>query len=38
MTEREYDKLVKSMMPKSPIGKDCLLPFWWVVVSAHWDS
>ena len=27
MTEREYDKLVKSMMPKSPIGKDCLLAF-----------
>ena len=27
MTEWEYDKLVKSMMPKSPIGKDCLLAF-----------
>ena len=27
MTEREYDKLVKSMIPKSPIKKDCLLAF-----------
>ena len=28
MTEREYDKLVKSMMPKSPWKKDCLNAFW----------
>ena len=27
MTEKEYDKLVKSMAPKSPILKDCLLAF-----------
>ena len=28
MTEREYGKLVKSMMPRSPILKDCLNAFW----------
>ena len=27
MTQKEYDKLVKSMMPRSPIYKDCLLAF-----------
>ena len=27
MTEKEYDKLVKSMMPKSPIWKDCVFAF-----------
>ena len=28
MTPREYDKLVKSMAPKSPLWKDCLNAFW----------
>ena len=28
MTEKEYDKLVKSLSPKSPIGKDCFNAFW----------
>ncbi len=28
MTEREYGKLVGSMAPRSPIGKDCLNAFW----------
>lgn len=28
MTERQYDKLVRSMAPKSPIWKDCLNAFW----------
>ena len=28
MTEKEYGELVKDMMPKSPIGKDCLNAFW----------
>ena len=28
MTEKEYGKLVKSMQPRSPIGKDCLHAFW----------
>ena len=28
MTEKEYGKLVKSMQPRSPIGKDCLNAFW----------
>lgn len=28
MTERQYDKLVKEMAPKSPILKDCLNAFW----------
>lgn len=28
MTEKEYDKLVKDSMPKSPIVKDCLNAFW----------
>ena len=27
MTPKEYDKLVKSMMPRSPIWKDCLFAF-----------
>ena len=27
MTEREYAKLVESMAPKSPMGKDCLMAF-----------
>ena len=27
MTEKEYDKLVKSLAPKSPLGKDCLKAF-----------
>ena len=27
MTEREYGKLVKELSPDSPIGKDCLLAF-----------
>ena len=27
MTEREYKKLVESMAPKSPIGKNCLMAF-----------
>ena len=28
MKEREYQKLVDSMVPKSPIKKDCLNAFW----------
>ena len=28
MTEREYDALVKSLVPKSPIKKDCINAFW----------
>ena len=28
MTEREYQKLVDSMAPRSPIWKDCLNAFW----------
>lgn len=28
MTEREYGKLVQSMMPPSPMGKDCFHAFW----------
>ena len=28
MTEKEYGKLVKSMQPHSPMGKDCLHAFW----------
>lgn len=28
MTEKEYDKLVQSMAPRSPIWKDCLNAFW----------
>ena len=27
MTERDYDKLVKELSPKSPMGKDCLGAF-----------
>ena len=28
MTEKEYSKLVDSLAPKSPMGKDCLNAFW----------
>ena len=28
MTEREYEKLVQDMAPKSPIVKDCFHAFW----------
>ena len=28
MTEKEYSQLVKEMMPKSPMGKDCFNAFW----------
>ncbi len=28
MTEKEYDALVKEMMPKSPLLKDCFHAFW----------
>ena len=28
MTEKEYGKLIASMAPRSPIGKDCLNAFW----------
>ena len=28
MTEKQYDRLVKQMSPKSPIWKDCLNAFW----------
>ena len=28
MTNKEYDKLVKDLSPKSPILKDCLNAFW----------
>ena len=28
MTPKEYDKLVKSMMPRSPLMKDCIYAFW----------
>ena len=28
MTEKEYDALVKEMMPKSPIIRDCFNAFW----------
>ena len=28
MTEKEYDELVKGMMPPSPIWKDCANAFW----------
>lgn len=28
MTEKQYDKLVKEMSPKSPMGRDCLNAFW----------
>ena len=27
MTEKEYGKLIKSLAPKSPLGKDCLKAF-----------
>ena len=28
MTEKEYAELVKDMMPRSPVGKDCFHAFW----------
>ena len=28
MTEREYERMVQSLAPKSPIWKDCLNAFW----------
>ena len=28
MTEKEYDKLVQSLAPKSPMWKDCINAFW----------
>ena len=28
MTEKEYEKLVQEMSPKSPVWKDCLNAFW----------
>ena len=28
MTEKEYDKLVQSLAPKSPMWKDCFNAFW----------
>lgn len=28
MTEKEYDALVKEMMPPSPMGRDCFNAFW----------
>lgn len=28
MTEKEYEKMVQSMAPKSPMWKDCLNAFW----------
>ena len=28
MTEKEYEKMVQSLAPKSPIWKDCLNAFW----------
>lgn len=28
MTDKEYQKMVADMAPKSPIGKDCLNAFW----------
>lgn len=28
MTEKEYSKLVDTLAPKSPMGKDCLNAFW----------
>lgn len=28
MTQRQYEKLVQEMMPKSPIVKDCVNAFW----------
>ncbi len=28
MTEREYEKMVQAMSPKSPMGKDCFHAFW----------
>ena len=28
MTDKEYEKLVDSMSPKSPMGRDCFNAFW----------
>ena len=28
MTEKEYSQLVKELMPRSPMGKDCFNAFW----------
>ena len=28
MTEKQYEKLVDEMSPKSPMGRDCLNAFW----------
>ena len=28
MTDKEYNRLVQSMAPKSPIWKDCINAFW----------
>lgn len=28
MTEKEYEKMVGELSPKSPMGKDCLNAFW----------
>ena len=28
MTEKQYDRLVKELSPKSPVGKDCFNAFW----------
>ena len=28
MTQRQYEKLVQEMMPKSPIEKDCINAYW----------
>ncbi len=28
MTEKQYDQLVQSLAPKSPMGRDCLNAFW----------
>lgn len=28
MTEKQYEKLVEEMSPKSPIGRDCIHAFW----------
>ena len=28
MTEKEYEKFVQSLAPKSPIWKDCIHAFW----------
>ena len=28
MTDKDYEKLVDSMSPKSPMGRDCFNAFW----------